>query len=82
MKNFFVFLLLCTGVLWAQSGKMITTKSVASNILKQSVSYAVYLPPSYDNSKRHYPILYLLHRVWDDYLGWAQWGDLQRIADR
>ncbi|MGC6421998.1 MAG: hypothetical protein ACON47_04695 [Flavobacteriaceae bacterium] len=24
----------------------------------------------------------MLHGAWDDYLGWAQWGDLQRIADR
>ena len=81
MKKLFLWLVIFGGSLSAQTGTMITSTNVKSTLLNRTVDYAVYLPPSYDNSQRHYPILYLLHGAWDDHLGWVQWGDLQRIAD-
>ena len=81
MKKLLFWLIIFGGSLQAQSGKIITTNQVKSDILSRAVDYAVYLPPSYDSSQRHYPILYLLHGAWDDHLGWVQWGDLHRLAD-
>lgn len=67
---------------YGQQGKIISTQTINSKILGKEMNYSIYLPPSYETSDRHYPILYLLHGAWDDYLGWVQWGDIKRIADK
>lgn len=82
MKKFILILILTCSFSIAQSGKTYTTRTISSEILDREVNYSIYLPPSYDESERHYPILYLLHGAWDDYLGWVQWGDVQRTADK
>ncbi len=63
-------------------GKVIEQKTVASNILKRSVNYSVYLPADYSSSDRSYPVVYLLHGYTDDNTGWLQFGEVNRYADK
>jgi len=62
-------------------GKVIEGLSFDSKILKHSVSYALYLPPDYDVSQRHYPVVFLLHGYSDSELAWIQFGEINRIVD-
>lgn len=55
--------------------------SLPSTILNGERKYAVYLPPGYETSTRHYPVLYLLHGKGDDHTAWIQFGEVQHIAD-
>lgn len=65
----------------AQTGRVIDTLTLSSEILGKEMRYAVYLPPDYDTSQRSYPVLYLLHGGGDDQTGWVQFGEVLRIAD-
>lgn len=56
--------------------------SMTSEILDMERKYAVYLPPDYATSERHYPVLYLLHGAGDDQTGWVQFGEVKHIADK
>ncbi len=78
---FFLFIVLTTTSMFAQKGKVIESLSIKSDLLNRSVNYSIYLPPDYDQSKRHYPIVYLLHGYTDDETGWIQFGEANRIAD-
>lgn len=82
--NFFsLFFIFCfVGVLSAQSGKVMDDVSMTSKILKSDRKYAIYLPPDYETSQRHYPVLYLLHGSGDDQTGWVQFGEVLRITDQ
>lgn len=66
----------------AQSGKVLENETVKSRILNMDRKYAVYLPPDYNNSERHYPVLYLLHGGGDDQTGWVQFGEVLNITDK
>lgn len=49
--------------------------------------YAVYLPPSYNESERTYPVLYLLHPAGPkgtipDQSGWINYGQLKQYLDK
>ncbi len=66
----------------AQTGKVMDNLTVTSKILKSERKYAVYLPPDYESSERHYPVLYLLHGSGDDQTGWVQFGEVLHIADK
>lgn len=66
---------------FGQQGKVYDNLSVPSKILNGERNYAVYLPPDYDHSERHYPVLYLLHGYTDDHTGWVQFGEVARITD-
>ncbi|MBX3241744.1 MAG: hypothetical protein KIT80_12225 [Chitinophagaceae bacterium] len=76
------FSFMCGFFSWAQTGKVIETQQVASNILKRSVQYGVYLPADYETSQRTYPVVYLLHGYTDDQTGWLQYGEINRYADK
>ena len=67
---------------FGQTGKVYDNLSMTSKILGSERKYAVYLPPDYENSKRSYPVLYLLHGMGDDQTGWVQFGEVLRIADQ
>ena len=82
MKKITFIILLISFCTYGQEGKIITTRTINSKILGKEMNYSIYLPPSYDTSARDYPILYLLHGAWDDYLGWVKWGDIKRITDK
>jgi enterochelin esterase-like enzyme len=64
------------------SGSVFDEEAFESEILGGVRKYAVYLPPDYNASRRHYPCLYLLHGAGDDQTGWIQFGEVLRIADQ
>jgi len=66
---------------FAQTGKVFDNLTMTSEILDSERKYAVYLPPDYDSSERHYPVLYLLHGAGDDQTGWVQFGEVLRLTD-
>lgn len=65
-----------------REGRVDETLTLRSSILNATKRYAVYLPAGYDDSKRSYPVLYLLHGSGDNHTGWIQFGEVKRIADR
>lgn len=73
---------LLPSVVWAQTGKVFDNLSMTSEILGGQRKYAIYLPPDYDTSQRHYPVLYLLHGGGDDQTGWVQFGEVLSITDK
>ena len=69
MKKIYLIALLALAFLPLRAGKILTD-SIDSKVLGASVTYNVYLPDGYD-SGRHYPVVYLLHGLSDDYTAWA-----------
>lgn len=67
---------------YPQSGIVIDTLQVYSQLLGMHRNYAVYLPGDYYTSGRSYPVLYLLHGGGADHRGWIQQGELKCIADK
>lgn len=66
---------------FAGSGRVFDERTLPSSLLEGERSYAIYLPPGYDESERRYPVLYLLHGGGDDQTGWVQFGEVQHIAE-
>ena len=57
--------------------------TLESRILGGTQHYAVYLPPSYTKEpQRKYPVLYLLHGMYQNYRSWIHEGELQAAADK
>lgn len=65
-----------------QPGTIAESRTIESAILGGEVTYSLYLPPDYDQSIRHYPVLYLLHGFSDNDTGWVQFGEVKAIADQ
>ena len=83
MKNLlFAFCVLLKFEAMAQQSQVFDNLTLPSKILGTERKYAVYLPAGYENSQRHYPVLYLLHGGGDDQTGWVQFGEVQAIADK
>lgn len=83
MKNLlFAFCVLLKFEAMAQQSQVFDNLTLPSKILGSERKYAVYLPAGYENSQRHYPVLYLLHGGGDDHTGWVQFGEVQAIADK
>ncbi|SPH18035.1 Carbohydrate acetyl esterase/feruloyl esterase [Defluviimonas aquaemixtae] len=82
------------GVLTAQSagdtaGRVveveISAPSLAGNLLgtPDIQGAAIYLPPSYGSQpERRYPVVYLLHGIFDDYVVWLEHFEVPAILDR
>jgi enterochelin esterase-like enzyme len=51
-----------------------------SKTLEKEISFCVYLPDGYSNSKE-YPILYLFHGIWDEPKGLFDEGNLRSTTD-
>ncbi len=84
-KNTLFLLLICflaVPPIYAQESKVFDELTMDSEILGMERKYAIYLPPGYEQSQRHYPVLYLLHGGGDDQSGWVQFGEVQHIADK
>jgi S-formylglutathione hydrolase FrmB len=65
----------------ALAASEIKTESHSSTVLNRTMSYNVYLPPSYSaNTTKKYPVLYLLHGMGGSYNDWKNWG-MQSIVD-
>ena len=65
-----------------KNGSIIQDSVIYSKVLGSNRNYTVYLPPSYNSdTRREYPILYLLHGMLDDNRCWTERGHLQAVAD-
>jgi len=53
---------------------VVNSETLYSEYLGGSRHYAIYLPPGYDTTSTQYPVLYLLHGMWGNYLDWASNG--------
>jgi S-formylglutathione hydrolase FrmB len=75
---FIAVVLLSAPSLLAQDGRVITEKvhgiSLEKTVTGESAdrSVSVYLPPGYDNSKKRYPVIYLLHGITDTDQTWIE----------
>ena len=78
-KTVLVFLLALT-FLPLRAGKVVTD-SLYSRVLGASVTYNVYLPDGYGKVERHYPVVYLLHGLSDNYTAWVKRGGMQTVTD-
>ena len=83
MKNTFYLIISYISFISAigQHGKVTDNLTLDSKILKGERNFAVYLPANYDDSRRSYPVLYLLHGYTDNHMGWIQFGEVTHIAD-
>ena len=81
MKKIFLLSALFLLSLSARAG-VVVTDSLSSAILGAQVKYNVYLPDSFAaDAQRHYPVVYLLHGLSDDYSAWVQKGCMQSVVD-
>ena len=64
----------------SQDGKIDCSNRLKSVIMEREMRYSVFLPNGYIESNRSYPVLYLLHGMWDNHEGWVQFGEVNRIA--
>ena len=80
MKRIIVIVaLLAVTVAAAAQGKIVT-ESIHSKKLGTDQKYNVYLPEGYDQAK-HYPVIFLLHGLSDDYTAWDKLGRIKDVAD-
>lgn len=61
------------------AGKIVTD-SLQSSVLDAQVKFNVYLPEGYDKAC-HYPVIYLLHGLTDDYTAWRTRGNMATVAN-
>ena len=81
MKKLCLTVLLSLCVLPLLAGQIVTD-SLSSHILGATVKYNVFLPEGFDKAKcKHYPVVYLLHGLSDDYTAWKTRGGIQSVAD-
>ena len=60
----------------------VITDTVYSEFLKTKRAFTVYLPKSFEHNKeKKYPILYLLHGMWEKNDVWANRGHIKDIMD-
>ena len=78
-KLFLLFLALIPVASFARSA--VITDSLKSDALGAYVKYNVYLPDGFKDSGKHYPVVYLLHGLTDDYRGWMKLGRMDLVAD-
>lgn len=61
----------------------VSVDSLKSEVLGVHRQYSVYLPKSFETSpEKTYPVLYLLHGVFDNNNGWVMRGHLQDVANK
>lgn len=84
---FFILLILLGFSAFAQFPQLphgkVSIDSLKSEVLGVNRQYSVYLPKSFEtNPDKKYPILYLLHGVFDNNMGWVMRGHLQDVANK
>ena len=80
MKKLALIILLALAFLPLRAGKVVTD-SLSSRVLGVNVKYNVYLPDGYGKAERHYPVVYLLHGLSDNYTAWVKRGNMQTVVD-
>jgi S-formylglutathione hydrolase FrmB len=63
-------------------GSRVRYESFRSRILDRDLSYALYLPPSYEASQREYPVLFFLHGANENERRWSTRGLTDLMLDR
>ena len=58
----------------AQSPTTLDCSQIQSTILGRAVNYCVALPADYASSSQRYPVLYILHGMFEDERSWAERG--------
>ena len=81
------FLFFCSVLLFCNSFAAIDLRIkesmvMPSRILKQDVHFSVCLPEEYYDSKKSYPVVYLLHGLGDDETSWLEYGQISQYADK
>ena len=81
--SIFLFLIFFAISSFAQfsHGTVKESLTIDSKILGKQVKYTIYLPFDYETSSRYYPVVYLLHGMGDNDMGWMQFGEANLIAD-
>lgn len=86
MKKILLFsFLVYASVLKAQTNyqSRIVTDTVYSQVLGVKRAYTVFLPKSFERDKeKKYPVLYLLHGMWEKNDIWANRGHIKDVMDR
>ena len=59
----------------------IVLESIRSNVLNADVKYRVYLPDGFAKSDARYPVVYLLHGLYDNSEAWTEKGMVKAVAD-
>lgn len=80
MKRIVMIVALIVVAVAAAAQGRIVTESVPSRSLGVEQKYNVYLPEGYDQAN-HYPVIYLLHGLSDDYTAWDKLGRIKDVAD-
>ena len=80
MKRIIVIVALLAAAVAAAAQGRIVTESIHSSKLDADQKYNVYLPEGYD-AANHYPVIYLLHGLSDDYTAWDNLGRISWVAD-
>jgi len=84
-RNFYLPTLLCAALMFcgdclAQCRVVVDT--LFSKTLNAERAYTVVLPRSFDTDKtKKYPVLYLLHGMWDDNMSWTAKAHVNEVAD-
>ncbi len=87
MRKCFVLFVLSLSLLavnaQSYSPSRVVTDTIKSEVLGVNRAYTVYLPQNFDNNiPRNYPVLYLLHGMWEKNDVWANRGHLKEVMDR
>src|SRR3990172_1994865 len=66
------------------SGSQVAFSSFASPSLKGDNEFSIFLPPSYQKSKKHYTVVYFLHGLNNDHTSWTvdRYGQLHQKVDQ
>lgn len=83
MKKLFSFLLLMLFANYSVAQTeypAIIECTMRSDTLGCNKNYCIYLPASYGDGAKSYPVLYLLHGLTDTHTAWRDKGNLQSIA--
>lgn len=67
---------------WAQRGIVDCSQEVKSDILNKGMNYSIFLPKSYNESNRSYPVLYLLHGRGGNHTSWVNSLEVNRITSK
>lgn len=78
---FFGVMLTCNPVT-ARNLRIIESMVMHSRILNMNVLFSVCLPQDYYNTKKSYPVVYLLHGLGDDENSWLEYGQVSQYADK
>ena len=78
---------LCTAdhIAAADKGALREDEAFASTILKRKIRTSVYLPPSFEVTRRsesRFPVVYLLHGLGDNHRAWPRLGKIKPTLDQ